>query len=156
MSCKPNFILQDFTCIAKVGAVQPFGCSTDYQLDLNDQVCKKTIYDIDNPCNPGTVNLVEGASSVQQCLSCGAGFYCESFANAIGGSDCNAGHFCQSDSNTRSPAKEYDSVRTLAGGTLFASPAASATNYFIGYDLVTIPNGSQNDVCQPGYYSSAK
>jgi hypothetical protein len=69
-------VLQDNQCLpynAAQTAGNQFGCAATYQLDSNDNACKHTIYDIDTPCIPGTVNKQEGASSVAQCLACGAG-----------------------------------------------------------------------------------
>ena len=47
-------------------------CDTGYKADTNDNICKITVYDIDNPCPPGTFNTGSGAKSIQQCTSCGA------------------------------------------------------------------------------------
>jgi hypothetical protein len=88
------------------------------------------------------------------------GLFCESFANAVGGSACNAGHYCQANSNTRSPKKEYDSYRPATGNyptpTANPSPPPVTVNYFQGYDM-TVPATPVviNDICQPGGYSAA-
>lgn len=117
---------------------------------------------MDHACNPGTVNKVEGASSIDQCLSCGAGLYCESFANRIGGSKCLPGFFCQSDSNTRSPNKEYDTRSGAFAGrntALWTQPQPVVVapnvhiNYFYGYDTTALPVTDRNDICQPGSWS---
>lgn len=47
--CIAPKMLQDYQC--------KDACDTGYTMDANDRICKKTIYDVDNPCKPGAVNI---------------------------------------------------------------------------------------------------
>jgi len=68
MSCDPGYILDDFQCKTTGTA-----CQLGYTLDANDNICKRTKFKIDNPCEPNTFNKYPGADQVSQCVDCTVG-----------------------------------------------------------------------------------
>ena len=68
MTCEPGYIMSSFACIPDTDS-----CLTDYEVDPRDNICKRTINDIDNPCEPSTFNDKLQQSTVDSCVSCAPG-----------------------------------------------------------------------------------
>ena len=51
MTCDPGYIMMNFSCLTTAT-----GCDAGYRLDTRDNICKRTINDIDYPCEPSTYN----------------------------------------------------------------------------------------------------
>jgi hypothetical protein len=116
MICQAGYIMQDFAC-----KILPDTCDcTDCQLDANDNTCKRTMYEFDNPCLPSTFSAYESATSVISCNDCAPGKACEEFGSTAFSGTCEAGHYCVGKTSTRTPVKEYSSL----------SPNYSLINYF--------------------------
>ena len=52
MSCDDLYFMQSFECREEATE----SCDAGWTLDDRDKICKRTINDIDNPCEPGTYN----------------------------------------------------------------------------------------------------
>lgn len=77
--CEDGYYLDQETCLLYDGTLDTECDNTDpgednyYQLDLRDMRCKRTINDIDNPCEPATYNKNAGASLPSACQTCSPG-----------------------------------------------------------------------------------
>ena len=73
MSCNTGYFMSGFSCYSTVGNT----CNTaaGYTLDTRDNICKRTINDIDNPCKPSTYNSNPGGTSSSICQVCAPGKY---------------------------------------------------------------------------------
>ena len=78
MSCVDTYFLKSFSCLpvsAYNSADESTSCdeANGWRLDTRDNICKRTINDVDYPCEPGTYNGSQGSSSVDACSACTPG-----------------------------------------------------------------------------------
>ena len=78
MSCVDTYFLKSFSCLplsAYDAADESTSCDevNSWRLDTRDNICKRTINDVDYPCEPGTYNSSQGSSSVDACGACTPG-----------------------------------------------------------------------------------
>ena len=77
--CEDGYYLDEETCLTYDGTNDTECDNTDastdnyYFLDERDMRCKRTINDIDNPCEPSTYNQNAGASLPTSCQTCAPG-----------------------------------------------------------------------------------
>lgn len=104
MTCLPDYFMQSFSCYHKTASIPVLAdceeadnnvwhandagtacepCKPNWRLDERDSICKRTINDIDYPCEPGTYNLNSGASSDTSCSACSPGKCRNTFANSF-------------------------------------------------------------------------
>ena len=62
-TCNPGWRMQSNEC-------RNTACDAGYTEDTRDRLCKRTINDIDHPCEPGKYNAAKGAIKENQCQVC--------------------------------------------------------------------------------------
>eukprot|EP00354_Favella_ehrenbergii_P001282 CAMPEP_0170471830 /NCGR_PEP_ID=MMETSP0123-20130129/13986_1 /TAXON_ID=182087 /ORGANISM="Favella ehrenbergii, Strain Fehren 1" /LENGTH=206 /DNA_ID=CAMNT_0010739743 /DNA_START=137 /DNA_END=754 /DNA_ORIENTATION=- len=152
MSCDTNYILlQDFSCVLESGN----SCATGYAVDNNDKRCKRTITDIDYPCEPSTYNQNTGASTVSSCQVCSPGEACENFAKNAPTSDCLAGFYCKTKATLRTPIKEYASDWSSSPSP--PPPISGVTNFWKYQTTPAVGSPyTVGDICQKGNFCPKK
>mmetsp|Transcript_50620 Transcript_50620/g.69366 ORF Transcript_50620/g.69366 Transcript_50620/m.69366 type:complete len:261 (+) Transcript_50620:152-934(+) len=137
MKCESPKMLMNFECVD--------ACDTDYTMDPADRICKKTVYEVDYSCEPGTYNHLESASEEAQCNPCLAGDYCDAFGQSAFTGQCLAGYYCAGGSNLPSPVQGYDDDPNEDYFTDSMGGVCSAGS-------VCPTNSASETLCTEGYY----